>query len=267
MSGELVDPKDRRLGTTIPDRKKILLDKVLADPTESFQMEPTYEEKKSLSLTSLRKRNEVLEKRIAQHIRTSITNGWINGLRRGISNGCINGLINGNGFINGRSFINGSRFIYSEKHPKFVKPNRKAIVFLVFFIILVVGIVPYYVISNSNGIAIDGDFSDWQVQRKFSDSSDDETNQDINLVEFAYYRDADYFSFLVGVEGRIFSGSDGVDACIILLDLDAEVNTGYKIRGIGADAKIEIKGYGNAVSASKVSIFNNEWKEYDWNGF
>jgi len=223
--------------------------------------------KDNVSLTSVRRINESLEKKIALHVKTSITNGWINGLRKGVSNGCINGLINGNGFINGKSFVNGRRFLYGEKPPTFIRAHRKGITLSTLFILIAIGIIPYLIISNSDGIAIDGDFSDWIAHRKYKDSIDDETNSDINIIEFSYYRDVEYFSFMVGVEGRVFSGKEGTEECIILLDLDGDSNTGYSIRGIGADARLEIIGYGNSVSASKVSRFNNEWKNYDWNGY
>ncbi len=206
-------------------------------------------------------------------------NGWINGLRRGLSNGSGlvdgNGLINGNGYVNGASLVNGKKLLYGEKLARPIRPRRAAVYGIVALIVAVLAIGPYFAIMGDLGIAIDGEFSDWEGAQRFSDSSADmSANPDVNIEGTSIAYDDDSISFLVEVRGRMFDGDMkdgkrglGIDTAQIFIDTDRTPSTGYDIMGLGTDARIEVVGWSNSVKSASLYKFDGARENDDWNGF
>jgi hypothetical protein len=218
--------------------------------------------------------------------------GLINGLAapKGLVNGYSNGLVNGR--INGKGMINGVARGRAREEDDMSRRLRRIglirsrfrkriivtgiVIFILFTLPVLLFMVP---VPDGEGISIDGKFNDWDNPQIISyiDSPDDQlTNENINLIEYTMISDDNTLSSYLKVSGEAMAGRDlgtgfGLDTARIFIDYDAQNNTGYYIRDIGADFMFEITGYGNQINSAEVFIYEpydiSRSNQIDWNGW
>ena len=122
--------------------------------------------------------------------------------------------------------------------------------------------------GNHKDITVDGSFNDWDNVITYKDSETDQSNPDVNLVEYKMNKDDLYLSFYLKVKGEILRGSEtNLDIIRIFIDTDQNVETGYQIKNVGADYRIEISGYENTILSNGYYEFDTDRANNDWNGW
>ena len=178
-------------------------------------------------------------------------NGVTNG--NGLTDG--NGITNGNGLTNGNGVTNGNRFLRKHRKKEVLKSSDRNQIFINILVAAILIIAPLSLIllieypgANSAGIQVDGSFQDWNDVAGFEDKAVDQLEHpDINLVNSKVIRKESITSFYVEVKGNILEGDlDKEDQAPhtvrIFIDNDANPNSGYAIKEIGADYMCEIQG-------------------------
>jgi tetratricopeptide (TPR) repeat protein len=222
--------------------------------------------------------------------RRSLVNGRRTGLVNGraITNGKGKGLINGRGLVNGASgLVNGRAVADAHEGEPVIRFGRKkrqrtmAIVSAVVVIALLI-MVPafqYIFLKPTEGIVIDGLFDDWDEVTLYEDplrdqatSADHPYNRDVDITGYSMYIDNRAISFYLKVpaDTMMLRGRDqGVDVVNIFLDVDSSTGTGYHIKGMGADHRLEVFGWDGKVRTSRLFSFNTseDRSNDDWNGW
>ncbi len=115
--------------------------------------------------------------------------------------------------------------------------------------ILLAGLSLFVILTSDdhNGVAIDGDFSDWDDAPMFTDGTDS-SNPNVDITMMSVQRDSVYLSFYVQTVEPMLTGF-GVDGDVlrIYIDADADSATGYAFTDLGADYLIEVYGYENRI--------------------
>jgi hypothetical protein len=155
--------------------------------------------------------------------------------------------------------------------------KRKALAFIITISILLLPsfFYIYDLSSEYEGIAVDGEFDDWEGVESYKDSSDS-PNPDIDISEYRMKTESLGTSFYLKVAGDILQGTSdsnskgtqhGADSVRIFIDQDNNPDTGYSINGIGADGMVQIYGVNNQVKSSNYLGFEETALQDDWNGW
>jgi hypothetical protein len=117
-------------------------------------------------------------------------------------------------------------------------------------------------------ITIDGKFEDWIGVTTTSDLIESaQFNPNVDIVEYRVDDRYSDLSFYLKVEGDMLAGEPGggrhVDSAYIFIDTDQSPDTGFYIKGIGADFTIEVYGWDQEVMGS--TLYRYEEQEQDWN--
>ena len=171
--------------------------------------------------------------------------------------------------MNGSGAVNGFRLSYQGRQVKVqdVKFRKKIVVIAVLVAIWV--IIPYAALYAfpQEKVEIDGYFLDWVKAQKYSDTPDS-SNPDISLSEYAMTHDSRGTFFYIATEGQILSGAGlGSDGFFIFIDRDCNQLTGYSVRGLGADALVEVIGWNSTVQSSSTFVFNSFAERTNFGGF
>ena len=122
--------------------------------------------------------------------------------------------------------------------------------------------------GSQKDISVDARFNDWDNVITYKDSETDQSNPDVNLVEYKMNKDDLYLSFYLKVEGKMMSGTEtNLDIIRIFIDTDQDIETGYQIKNIGADYRIEISGHEGTVLSNGYYEFDTDRSSNDWNGW
>jgi hypothetical protein len=136
--------------------------------------------------------------------------------------------------------------------------------------------------NERKGIFIDGNLSDWKDVQGFTDALDDQIiNPSTNIVNYKIFFEKNLdrgrwtkLSFYLEVEAFIFGNPKayenikGVSYGVhILIDSDLDPETGYEVRGIGADLMVEIQGHSGVIYTSDLKEFDDDLNHKNWNGF
>ena len=210
-------------------------------------------------------------------------NGMVNG--NGVTDG--NGFVNGNGLVNGNGIMDGSSESVNDGQNEsflgihrslFKSPAQKRFVEIsagiIVLLLITMSALVIVTTIETDGISVDGKFSDWDKIPAFSDPQDNSQNPNIDIIEVRMDRGKMYFSLYMHVTGGALEGwgSRG-DLIRIFFDIDAQSETGYQINGIGADYLIEIFGINQEIlSANYYEYFVNYRStetrgQNDWNGW
>ncbi|MGC8913090.1 MAG: zinc ribbon domain-containing protein [Thermoplasmata archaeon] len=184
----------------------------------------------------------------------------------GLTNGKVNGLSARTGFTNGKGRGVASRE-YREK-------KRAVIVFGIILLVIASCIIAYLLIPKEMGkIHIDGNFGDWNDVSKTHVSSE-ASSENIAPIDLASYEEQKALSFYVKVKGTIFAGAPAsmneriMDGAYILIDADANPNTGYQALGYGFDYRIGVFGEGGSVRSSNLYEFSTtEENKLNWSAW
>ena len=218
--------------------------------------------------------------------RKGITNGRVNG-RKGMVNGHAGGktraegglvdaegtrngqgMVNGRGMVNGEGITNGQKVALAEAPPA---PRRSAgwmIGAVVLAVVITLLAIFLGLTATEKGIRVDGSFSDWSGVMKHTDDVADQTDPEINIVEYALSVDGSYASFYLKTEGKCLGGSgNGIDSVYVFLDTDQDPSTGYRIDSAGAEYVLVADGYNGHISACGLYRFHKgtDRPSNDWN--
>jgi len=207
-----------------------------------------------------------------------LTNGnglGANGLgrERGLTNGLTNGLGRTNGLTNG--LTNGIKVT----PPAARRPSRAEIPYKKLELTVVVCLIVFILLGGGltmlvepppppahGDIFIDGDQSDWTTIPGYVDSAGDMTKSDFNLVGYKvdFNYSADTLSFMYQVQGSAHYLQGGT-LYRTYLDKDNDADTGYKIRGMGADIKLETSSGANGFFITKIHYYDDSAFERNTN--
>ncbi len=209
------------------------------------------------------------------------TNGLTNGLggrTNGLTNGLggrTNGLTNGlggktNGLTNGLG--SGGPVMRSRRmDDSAISPFRISLIIVIAFIIMVPAsfMLLSYNEAAYSGIRVDGDFSDWDEATIFTDA-EQYSVANLDIVDYAAgTNDAGSLFFYASARGNWFSGS-AADSLMVFIDSDGNPDTGYSIRGMGADYLVDVYGWNSQVQGRQLGIFNGQdqlnWSAWNWRG-
>ncbi len=172
------------------------------------------------------------------------TNGLTNGLTA-MRRGMTNGLTNGNGFTNG---LGAQRFSRETQRDRWKLLLIPAVV-----ILLLAAPVLNPGGPARAGIAIDGDFADWNGVPTVPLAST-AGNPNVALTQVAFVNQTNALSLMIGVQGQMLAGGPApqnlMDTVFVFVDNDRRADTGYRIHGLGADRLLKIEGRGGAVRVS-----------------
>ncbi|MEM4293419.1 MAG: DUF835 domain-containing protein, partial [Thermoplasmata archaeon] len=151
--------------------------------------------------------------------------------------------------------VNGTKI--QRRVQKVRKGEKKHMVLGVFACALILSSIflVLYAFQSPAKIKIDGNLEDWLGIARYTDDLQ-VANQDINLSEYSVYYESEKVYFYAKVSGNLFNGiHNGYDSLLIFVDTDGNLETGYKIECLGADAKIEVSGYDGEIRSASVSRF------------
>ncbi|MCX8174469.1 MAG: choice-of-anchor J domain-containing protein [Thermoplasmata archaeon] len=179
-------------------------------------------------------------------------------VRAGRINGMTNGLTNGT--------------FKPTKIRKEIKRReyRKIVVPLVVGILMIASLMALVSIKKEK-IQLDGELSDWEGARKSQFSAGTVPAQ-IDILNAAIDSDEKWYYFLVEVRGEIFVGdarqnnSGYMDILQIFVDTDRNPETGYYVKGIGAEYVLNIGGCRGAIFTHEVYKFDETRNRFDWEG-
>ena len=215
--------------------------------------------------------------------RLSLINGRskINGIK-GVTNGTGKGLINGRGLVNGASgLVNGRAVSETREGVPAIRIRRsgraRALQVVGVMAVILLGILAplayFTMFPTPSGITIDGQFQDWGAATIYDNTAhNQQTNLDINIVQYGMYIDDKAVSFYVRapVGHRMLNGANsGVDVVHVFFDTDGSEATGYSIGGIGADRMFEVYGWEGKVQSASLYSFDTASGRHsdDWNGW
>jgi uncharacterized repeat protein (TIGR01451 family) len=209
-----------------------------------------------------------------------VNGGMINGLINGggRTNGLVNGgLINGLGLVNGEGMINGRGGFYSSRRIELSKRSWRYRLSWIVVLIALVLIVPMFtnmLNQPDRGIAIDGNFADWdQISTFYDNPSDQIYNPDLNIIESKVVYSPDRIDLFLEVEGTALGGrqvgniTNMADSILVFVDIDSNPSTGYIIDTLGADLMVDAWGWDNNVHESATYLFRSDAARNDWGGF
>lgn len=117
---------------------------------------------------------------------------------------------------------------------------------------------------------IDGNFEDWVGEKLVSDRLGDSiASRDLS----GYKMSEDERGIMVYVckdKVNFFEGSGG-EILHVFLDVDRDANSGYSIKGLGADIMVSLHGWDEKIRSATISEYkvrgSGEYKNYDWNSW
>lgn len=232
--------------------------------------------------------------------RTGLTNGngFVNGNglsgRTGLTNG--NGLVNGNGFVNGnglatrKGLTNGNGLVNGlakgssqkfdiepaampNKHARFASRKARLVALLAAGLVLgmMLPVAAVMMAPAPDRMAMDGEFADWDGKAIISDTAERSViPPDLDIVHYSTTVVGGYAYFYLQVAGRVLGGkgsTEGVDVVNVYIDADMDPGSGYSIRGMGADFRIEVYGWDGQVRGSSLQGYTLRRTGLDWNGW
>ena len=129
--------------------------------------------------------------------------------------------------------------------------------------------IPYALLNDfpPDAAKIDGYFQDWRTAQMYKDTPDS-PDPDISLTAYAMKHDRSASYFYIETQGEMFAGRDlGADGFNIFIDRDNNSNSGYYVRGIGADAMVSLIGWNHSLMVNETRVFNSTAARHDFAGF
>jgi len=152
-----------------------------------------------------------------------------------------------------------------------ISPFRISLAIVIAFIIIVPA--SFMFISRNEalpaGLRADGDFSDWDHALRFADP-DQYPAAGLDIAECAVgTNDAGALFMYARARGNWFSGQ-GAESLMAFIDSDGNPDTGYCIRGIGAEFAVDVYGWGGAKRGQQLGVWSGQdrlnWSAWSWRG-
>jgi hypothetical protein len=145
------------------------------------------------------------------------------------------------------------------------------VIILILAIIIVINPIPESKEQEEEpieGIMIDGEFDDWDDVVSTADGIEGPVfNSNVDIVNYRVDNRSSKMSFYLEAQGEILSGEPNgekhVDTSFIFIDCDQSPDTGYYIKGIGADFLIEICCWDGQIVNS--NLYRYSVDSQDWN--
>ena len=162
------------------------------------------------------------------------------------------------------------------KMTKRVSKEVKSPVWLnIILVILVISILlsAYFYIAvylPSLRMKVDGNFSDWANVPKTNDGEDSTSHVNMDIWKYAIATQDDDLFLYFEVAGTMLNGTgDSNDAVNIFVDNDKNPDTGYRVRSVGAEYRIEVTGHDGDISNAKLYHFDASVRksDYDWSAW
>jgi hypothetical protein len=202
----------------------------------------------------------------------------------------INGLVNGKSLVNGRSLVNGQSLVNGRaieeglkspgkgrKAPKHGARRRSralkisAILAVIAVLVLLAPVAKIILVPEKEGMQIDGDFSDWSGKTMYVDGKDSSiADGELDIVSYSIATEGKRLLCYLEVAGDMLAGQaspNGVDVVNIFIDTDGQKETGYLIKDMGADARVQIHGFDGNIKGKSVFKFDYQRNQEDWNGW
>ena len=223
-------------------------------------------------------------KRIRYSSRIKSNDTLIEGYDHGLING--NGLTDGNGLTINLLSIGNPKYTQIYRRNKLSQLNARnkrrkylKVMAAVFFTLLPLSIYFIEFEQNNQKIQIDGEFDDWAANdiTRYSDTDTEPVqNPYTNLIDCRVQYQNNILDFYVQTELDLFGGknpsspamkSNKIYKLDIFIDNDLSSMTGFQIRGIGADERIELQGQNGIVNRAFSYYFDPVKNNLDWNGW
>lgn len=119
---------------------------------------------------------------------------------------------------------------------------------------------------EKSNVAIDGNFDDWLTIPKYTDSPNSAIPKDIDIIAYAADLYGGRLSLYAQVRGTMMGSvtSSGANVTEIFIDSDASESTGYRIRGIGAEYRIAIRGWNSNIDSADVWKYAGTKDQRSW---
>jgi KaiC/GvpD/RAD55 family RecA-like ATPase/photosystem II stability/assembly factor-like uncharacterized protein len=207
------------------------------------------------------------------------TNGLVNGVAMGKVNGVTNGVMIGlrsargrlaDGLTNGSGFTNGlgaSRFTREEIIGKW---KVLLIPLIAVSLTVVPAINPGFELVPPGTLIIDGHFGEWSTLGTYPSAAGTTPSANVDIISAGATRSPGGLGLYVRVSGDAFQGDPGTrrsDTFFAFMDTDLSAQTGYAIRGIGADRLLTAHGYGGNPVSARLSAYDDSRGPYDWNAW
>ncbi|MEW5937720.1 MAG: zinc ribbon domain-containing protein, partial [Candidatus Thermoplasmatota archaeon] len=151
--------------------------------------------------------------------------------------------------------------------PAYGKWEKRAVI-LVVCILLFSAMLPFIFPLppvERDRIVIDGTFEDWAAVTSYEDPSELAANPSVDIRTYQVASDARNIYFSVSVAGTAFGSSQG-ETMRVFIDTDLNPNTGYSIRGIGADYMVRAFGWGGIARSASLLRYSSQ-NPHDFNAF
>ncbi|MGC9060642.1 MAG: hypothetical protein ACP5JR_05365 [Thermoplasmata archaeon] len=169
--------------------------------------------------------------------------------------------------------INGCNATYKpSKTPHEIKKRnyKKFVVPVIVLVMVSVSLTTLLSIPKEK-IVLDGNLSDWESGKQNAFVGGILPAQ-IDIVKGGLDTDGKWCYFFVEVRGEIFAGdaragnTGYMDILHIFVDADRNSETGYSIRGLGADYVLNIGGQNGHILVSELYKFDTARERFDWEG-
>ena len=204
-------------------------------------------------------------------VTTPATKGFTNG-RRGAVNGSSvalgKGGTSGQGMINGTGVTNGTG-VSELKEVRLGKSKTHGLKWQFYAILVAIAVViPLFIFiayPGGKGMAVDGDFDDWNNADMFGMQVPAGTSE-IAVDAWSVHNQAGSLFFYIDAEDNLMVSSN-VDSYFVFVDSDNDPGTGYSVCGMGAEYLLEVDGWEGQVRSTSVMEFGPSTDETDWNGW
>jgi len=132
--------------------------------------------------------------------------------------------------------------------------------FLVILVLIIFAVGYFWNLVSMQAPKVDGEFEDWNSAVKYEDVPDRSLPSSIDIITYAVQQDSSDVFFYMKVYGSLFSNGSKVN---IFVDADGDASTGYRVRGIGADLRIEATG----AASGRYYQFSPGESQESWSGW
>ena len=205
----------------------------------------------------------------------AVSAGRTDGLQTGLTSGMAPGEGMVNGLVNGTGMTNGRRGRWAPPRPGAPRSWMRSVVGIAAAVLLLL-LMPILATlvweSPPGGIAIDGEFRDWDGVPAYVDAFQDQVgNLDVNLRLYKVRATEGALAIDARVEGLLFRGSSGgSDSLFVFVDEDGDNGTGFQTGSIGAERAFEVYGWDRLLQGTTTWVFDEARagpSSDDWRSF
>lgn len=151
------------------------------------------------------------------------------------------------------------------KRPLVATPTLLAIIIIIIVLLIAIFAVMY---PGLNDMDIDGNFDEWGQVVMHKDIPQTDIPENVNIVEYAVQTQDEELFLYLKTKGEMFPKDAAQPSYVnVFIDSDSNPDTGYMVNSIGAEHRIEVKGWTDSVRSAKYFTFSPSGDANDWNAF